>query len=138
MTRLDRPLLSQWFLQIYYLDSANKSYIGMLHAYHTFNNPIHYAARECFFRSMTDKSQFILTLGDKAKEIDFLAEKSAERMKLIRARNKLSVAIVLMKHPDLFKYRKKHIAWVKELEEILKKQREEKGINKYESVTNGN
>ena len=127
MIRVDRPLLAQYFLQIMYLDSVNKSYLGMLHAYHTFNNPIQYAGRECLFKSMADKSQFILSLGNKAKDPEHLEVKSVERMKQLRVRNKFAVAIVLMKHPDLFKYRKKYILWAKELKEELKKKLAGKG-----------
>ena len=120
MARIDRPILAEWFLKIFYLDFANKSYIAMLHVYHQMNNPLAYAAKECLFLSMADKSQFIFSLGEVGKDEKYLEEKSKERMRIIRVRNKFSVAMILMKYPKLRKRRKQYIAWVKERKRIAK------------------
>ena len=137
MARTDRPILPGWILNIFYADIVNKAYIGLLHGYHTMNNPIAYAANECLLLSMADKSQFILSLGDKAQNEEYLEEKSAQRMKLIRVRNKFWVAIILMKRPKLQKLRKNFIAWGKEQRRMLKeKKRQLEAEINYESENN--
>ena len=114
MARMERPLLAAWFLKIYYFDSANKSYIGMLNAYHQFNNPIAYSFKECLYLAMAEKSRFMISLVENNSDPDHVEKECQKRERLIRVRNKFLVALLLVKNPRLALRRKKYI---KSLEE---------------------
>ena len=122
--------MAEWFLRIKYLDVANRAYMPMLNSYHQFNNPIALAFKKCLFKLMGDKSLFfILSLGEGAKDPNIMETDCMERLRHIQVRNKFWVALTLMKHKKLYKYRKIFIQWkaeMKKLEESQKKNTEGK------------
>lgn len=104
IARVDQPILPNWALKILWLDLANSTYLSSVVMHNNHNHPV--------FVTIAMK---LCNMFNKLLDEDALIQGKIKSVSFLKARNMFQMARLLIKNPDLKKYR---IRPIKEIEQI--------------------